>query len=463
VRQFLDGGDAAFAVLEQRATGSCVVFAQQVMPPGAHPATARVGFEVRQNGSATLFVERGVRFTRSADERVRRWFSGGQLDFGTFQELRQWIQTDLKGCYVSALDAPVPPRDQGEHGRIIAARELTDLEAVANQLPANAQAAHVDEDDLFQQLVTRIRGQDDAMRGLAKHVSRHLARQAPRRPATLMALGPTGVGKTAAAEYLPTALRDQLPDGAAYGYLRLDMSEYQERHRISQLLGAPQGYVGYGDGAQLVDRLRANARTVVLLDEIEKAHPDILRALMNCMDCGRLSTASAHAGGREVDCRRAVFLFTANLDAMGILQELETRKAFGNRAAVDAVCRRRLLAAGVAPELVGRIGCFLVFRPLDQHARAEVVALAIERVAGEYGVRVVRIAPAVVADILRTCPPEGFGARPDEYLVDELLGPCLAEAAATGLKEPMEVAAGPPYHCLRAEEPAQQGEVERHP
>lgn len=465
--QFLNGADPAFVVLERQATGSCVVFQQQIMPPGASSARARVGFEVSApDGPATLFVERGIRYAGSANESVGRWFSEGQLEFGSFQELRRWIQSDLKACYTLPPDAQARTTSHSERGRVMTARELTNLEAVADQLPADTNALHIDEDDLFEQLVKRIRGQDDAMRLIAKQVRRHLARQAPRRPATLMALGPTGVGKTAAAEYLPAVLRDRLPDGAAYSYLRLDMSEYQERHRISQLLGAPQGYVGYGEGAQLVDGLRANPRTIVLFDEIEKAHPDILRALMNAMDAGRLSTASANAGGHEVDCRRAVFIFTSNLDATGILQEIETRRAFGNRETVDAVCRNRLRAAGVAPELVGRIGCFLVFRPLDREARAEVVTLAITRVAEEYGLQVVRIAPTVVADVLRGCSSEGFGARPDEYLVDELLGPCLADAAATGLKEPMAVVAGPPYQCVRAEEPTVTGqpdEVAHHP
>lgn len=447
--QFLNGRDPAFALLERQATGACVVFQRQRMPPGATLVRARVGFEVNENdGKAMLFVERDILYAGS-HESVRRWLSEGQLEFGSFEELRRWIQEDLKACYLSPADAQAGSSSPSEGGRVMTAGELTDLEAVTDQLPRDTDALHIDEDGLFQQLVKRIRGQDDAMRLLAKQVRRHLARKAPQRPSTLMALGPTGVGKTAAAEYLPSALQDELPHAAAYAYLRLDMSEYQERHRISQLLGAPQGYVGYGEGAQLADRLLSNPRTIVLFDEIEKAHPDILRALMNAMDAGRLSTASANAGGHEIDCRRAVFIFTSNLDATGILQELETRKGFGQREIVDSVCRSRLRAAGVAPELAGRIGCFLVFRPLDRQARVEIVTLAITRVAEEYGLRVNRIDPTVVADILRTCSSEGFGARPDEYLVDELLGPCLAEAAAAAdLPGPLAVVAGPPYQCV---------------
>jgi ATP-dependent Clp protease ATP-binding subunit ClpA len=319
---------------------------------------------------------------------------------------------------------------------------------VDRQVPRGPIAAHIDDEDLFQQLIKRIRGQDDAMRLLARQVRRHLARRTPRRPLTLMALGPTGVGKTASAEYLPIALQGRLPGGANYGHLRLDMSEYQERHRVSQLLGAPQGYLGHDEGAQLINTLRINPRTIVLFDEIEKAHADILRALMNAMDAGRLSSAVAAGGGHEIDCRRSMFIFTSNLDAAGVLKTLNTRNAFGDRSTVDAVCRSHLRAAGVAPELIGRIGCFLVFRPLGREARAEIATLAITRVAEEYGVRIARIEPTVVADILKASPDEGFGARPDEYLIDELLGACLAEASTAGLEQPALLEAGPPYRCV---------------
>lgn len=286
------------------------------------------------------------------------------------------------------------------------------------------------------------------MRMLAKQVRRHLARSMPRRPATLVAVGPTGVGKTASAEYLSVALQHQLHDRQPYGYLRLDMSEYQEQFRVSQLLGAPQGYVGHDQGSQLVNTLRSNPRTIVLFDEIEKAHRDILRALMNAMDAGRLSSSQAVGDGHEIDCRRAIFIFTSNLDADGILKDLTTRNGFGDRSATDDVCRSRLRLAGVAPELIGRIGCFLVFRPINRPARAEIVTLAITRVAEEYGVRVARIDPAVVGDILNVSQDHRFGVRPDEYLVDELLGSCFAEAAAGGLEAPALVSAGPPYRCL---------------
>jgi hypothetical protein len=442
--QFLIGDDQAFEALVQQATRACVVFSQQLMPPGTAPSRARVGFEVNaEDGTARLLVDRGIEY-QGSNQDIRRWFAEGEMRFHSFDRLRGWIQEDLKGCYVLTT----PPSAQGAlPGQSVASpAELTDLEAVMKQAPKSSGAVYIDDSELLTQMVARIRGQDEAMRLLARVICRHLARRSPRRPATVMALGPTGVGKTAAAEWLPQALRTLDPAGPGYGYLRLDMSEYQERHRISQLLGAPQGYVGYGEGAQLVDTLAANPKTIVLFDEIEKAHPDILRALMNAMDAGRLTRAAATGQSREVDCRESVFLFTSNLDATGILKEVSERRVFGSREVLDGVCRRRLRAAGVAPELVGRIGSFLVFGALTPRSRAEIVTLSVSRVAEEYGLRLVTIAPGVVTSILAACPDEGFGARPDEYLVDDMLGACFAEAARNDTLSPLMLG-GPPYHC----------------
>ena len=190
---------------------------------------------------------------------------------------------------------------------------------------------YLDEEVLFQQLHKRILGQDDALKGLAAVMVRHLARQRPARPAVIFAVGPSGVGKTRTAEVMAQVLREFDDENNGYQFLRLDMTEYQEAHRVSQLIGAPQGYIGHGDGSQLADSLRANPRTIVLFDEIEKAHSAILRVLMNAMDAGRLSTAARSADGREIDCRHAVFMFTSNMDAKSILDELQSRSAFGNR------------------------------------------------------------------------------------------------------------------------------------
>lgn len=324
--------------------------------------------------------------------------------------------------------------------------QLTDLSAVHEAIAKQARSVLIDETHLFSELTKTIRGQDNALRLLSRRVCRHLAKEAPRRPLTVFSVGPTGVGKTESAKTLPKAIRALVPDGEAYAFLRLDMTEYQERHRLSQLAGSPQSYVGYGDGAQLPDALAANPRTVVVFDEIEKAHPDIMKFLMNAMDAGRLSTAAPTAAGREIDCRKAIFIFTSNIDASGILTELEQRGAFDESAVVDEVCRNRLKVAGIAPELVGRISCFLVFQPLSPEVQAEVVTLAIVNVGREYGVEVGRIEPTVIIAIMEATRSANFGARPFEYFIEEMLGLCFAEAVSAELPKPVEVQ-GPPFAC----------------
>jgi hypothetical protein len=299
---------------------------------------------------------------------------------------------------------------------------------------------------VFESLAARVRGQDDALRLLSRLACRHLARQQPRRPATAFALGPTGVGKTLAAESLPAALQEAGPGGTEYAFVRLDMSEYSESHRVSQLLGAPQGYVGHDNGAQLVNTLKANPKTIVLFDEIDKAHARVQYTLMNAMDAGRLSTAKASNGGWELDCREAIFLFTAHCDTAEILAEANRRAAKGHERAADDVCRAHLRATGILPEFIGRIGAFLVFRQLSERTRAEIIALSVSRTAQEYGLTVERVAPAVIAHLLALREDAGFGARPDEFLVDEVLGDCFATAADNLKGVPLAIA-GPPFEC----------------
>ncbi|MBU1800838.1 MAG: AAA family ATPase, partial [Actinobacteria bacterium] len=288
-----------------------------------------------------------------------------------------------------------------------------------------------------------VRGQNAAIATLAKRVALHAMQTAPRRPLTLFAVGPTGVGKTQAGQTLVAALAEA---GAELGYLRLDMSEYQESHSVSKLLGAPAGYVGYNDGAPLVDALRDGTPTVVHFDEIEKAHPNVLRALMNAMDAGRISASGQSDGpnGREIGSRRSVFYFTSNLDAEGIERALEEHRHSDLPHVVDEVCRERLRRSNIAPELVGRIHGFLAFRPLGRSARAEVAALAVARVAAQYGVRIGRIEPSVLVHLLSEAD-EGFGARPLEYLVESQLGPAFVAARRYG-SAPV-VVSGPPYRC----------------
>jgi ATP-dependent Clp protease ATP-binding subunit ClpA len=323
--------------------------------------------------------------------------------------------------------------------------DLTDLGAVISTTTTHA-AALLDEAELLRELKTRVYGQDSALEVAARRISRHVGRSQPRKPATLFAVGPTGVGKTETAKALATSL-GQLLNGRWSSLVRLNMNEYQERHRVSQLLGAPPSYVGYGDGTQLIEQLAAQPESIVLFDEIEKAHPDILVALMSAMDTGELSSPAPIARERVIDCRRAVFFFTSNIDAASITAALDAVDGPGESA--DAVCRRHLAASGIRPELVGRIGAFLVFRPLSDLARAEIATAALVRVASEYSLAVEMIDPEIVSSIVNR-PYDGLGARPDEYYIDDILGAEFARYAATSENRTIRLVATPQPACVPA-------------
>lgn len=450
MRQFIYGSDAAFEELERRALGVCVVFGDQELPPGCDPPTARIGFELQpESPAACLLVDRGVTYDGPAAG-VREWLASGERHFPNFTELKNWIRGELAGCYNEPADDQFQPAS-GPACQVDP-HQLTDL-AEVRPGPDQRGPLYLDQRRLLEELQTHVRGQQHSLRTLAHRVARHVARRHPRRPATFLAVGPTGCGKTKTAESLGVALQAVAPEGNDYGYLRLDMTEYQERHRISQLLGAPQGYVGYGDGAQLADALAANPKTIVLFDEIEKAHPDIFLTLINAMDAGRLSTPSRATRGRVIDCRQAMFLFTSNLDAADILLDLEQRAGFGDAQLVNQVCRRRLRAAGLKPELIARIGAFLVFQPLTASFRAEIVTQAIARLAGEYGLRVGRIEPSVVEAVLDSTALDGFGVRPDEYAIDDLLGAVFAQAARGAATHEEYLVEGPPFGCRLMSKP----------
>ena len=437
MRQFLVKDDAAFRDLESRARLSCIRFRDQEMPPGCSATHADVGFQIdHTSGLAMLFVTRGMIYV-GHDPDMLSWFRDGVKFFRSFAELKAWLQGPLKESFNMR---------PGISETLPEASQLTNLPAVHEAIRNIDRPLYLDEATLFDTLRKKVVGQDDALRTLTSVIVRHCARRQPMRPAVVFAVGPSGVGKTRSMEVLAEALRDVHRKHHGYQFLRLDMSEYQEAHRVSQLIGAPQGYIGHGDGSQLVDTLRANPETIVLFDEIEKAHPAILRVLMNAMDAGRLSSASRSDGGHEIDCRRSVFTFTSNVDANSIIDELQARNAFGKSSVEDEVCRRRLHAAGIPAEIVGRIGRFLIYKPLNSETKATIMTLSIREVAAEYGLNVSLIDPSVIVTFMQTTRSESFGVRPDRFLIDEMLGNAFAKAAAQSVTEPVEIT-GPPFVC----------------
>jgi DNA polymerase III delta prime subunit len=433
--------------LEQRAKGVCIRFCSEQMPTGCEPPTADVGFEIdAETGRCLLHVSRGLHCSGCPGD-IRAWLETGTKQFETFGEFSNWISTELAGAYNAAtteIPQPTAPDECKQHSGA-----LTDFESIEHAVGTMDNTPYLDEDDLLLSLLEKVHGQVDALRAMVAAIARHCARRNPRGPAVLFAVGPTGTGKTRAALCLAQALKNREKD-AAYGFLRLDMSEYQEEHRVSQLIGSPQGYVGHGEGSQLVDALQANPRVIVLFDEIEKAHPAILRVLMNAMDAGRLSTSHRTSNGHEVDCRHAVFIFTSNLRSKEIIDELEAHNSSADRTVIDEVCRKQFQAAGILPEIVGRIGSFLVFHPLTPKVMARITVTAVVEVAEEYGIEVAYVEPQVVVGLLKNNRTQNLGARPGRNMVDDLLGGEFAKAAIRGVDYPVSIEGSPPQ-CVRYE------------
>ncbi len=442
MRQFYNARERDFGALMRRTEGRCVAFPDQELPSGASPARCRVGFEVDLDGKVRLLVDRNIRYD-GPSESVARWLQDGAIEMADAATMHRWIRRELEPTFAPASgDGPDPGRARA----VRRAEDLTCLDEIELETP-ETEATHIDAAELEEVLKRSIRGQDAAVATLAGAVSRHLARPRPRRPLSALSIGATGVGKTATAQALPGALEELAPR-SGYRFLRLDMNEFQERHRVSQLLGAPAGYIGHGDGSELIEALSEDGRVVVLFDEIDKAHPSVLRVLMNAMDAGRISGGSVGAADGAVDCRRAIFLFTSNLLDERQLERLQGRTSDdADPGEVQAACRRAVSAAGMRSELVGRLGTMLVYGPLDARARSEIVTLSVARVADEYGLNVQRVAPETVEALLGHVATTRFGARPDEYLVDRLLGASFA-AAAQSRQLDVEVRGTGPFECV---------------
>jgi ATP-dependent Clp protease ATP-binding subunit ClpB len=250
----------------------------------------------------------------------------------------------------------------------------------------------------------RVIGQDEAVRVVADAVLRARAGiQDPRRPiGSFIFLGPTGVGKTELARALAASLFDSEDN-----MVRLDMSEYQERHTVSRLMGAPPGYVGYEEGGQLTEAVRRKPYSVVLFDEIEKAHPDVFNALLQILDDGRLTDAQ----GRTVNFRNTVIIMTSNVGSLYLLEGLT---ADGE---IEEPARERVLAdlrEQFRPEFLNRLDEIVLFKPLTLAEIEQIVDLQIASVRARLADRRLNLelTPDARAFIARQGYDPVYGARP---------------------------------------------------
>ena len=282
---------------------------------------------------------------------------------------------------------------------------------------------------LEEELHKRVVGQDEAVTAVAKAVRRARAGlKDPKRPiGSFLFLGPTGVGKTELARALASSLF-----GDESAMIRLDMSEYMEKHTVSRLVGAPPGYVGYEEGGQLTDAVRRKPYSVILLDEVEKAHADFFNILLQVLDDGRLTDSQ----GRTVDFRNTVIIMTSNLGAkalhknspeLGFLaakksdfnvdenKEIEFKEA--KKSVMDAVKRH------FRPEFLNRIDEMIVFHPLTGEDLKEIVTILMSDVTKRLGERDLQL--EITPEAMKLLVKEGsdftMGARPLKRAIQRLI------------------------------------------
>ncbi|HWP99645.1 MAG TPA: ATP-dependent chaperone ClpB [Vicinamibacterales bacterium] len=260
----------------------------------------------------------------------------------------------------------------------------------------------------------RVVGQDEAVAAVANAIRRARAGlQDPNRPlGSFLFLGPTGVGKTELARALAEFLFDD-----ERAMVRIDMSEYQEKHTVSRLIGAPPGYVGYEEAGQLTEVVRRRPYSVVLFDEVEKAHPEVLNVLLQLLDDGRLTDGQ----GRTVDFKNTVVIMTSNVGS----HVLAERAAEG-RGALDEAVRRQVTAAlreYFRPEFLNRIDEIIFFRPLEREHLRRIVDIQVARLARRLEERKLRIELTDAARDLLIAEgyDPAYGARPLRRAIQRLV------------------------------------------
>jgi ATP-dependent Clp protease ATP-binding subunit ClpB len=275
------------------------------------------------------------------------------------------------------------------------------------------------------ELGQRVVGQTEAVAAVSNAVRRSRAGlQDPHRPTgSFIVLGPTGVGKTETAR----ALADFLFDDER-AMIRLDMSEYMEKHSVARMIGAPPGYVGYEEGGQLTEAVRRRPYSVVLFDEVEKAHPDVFNVLLQILDDGRLTDGQ----GRVVDFRNTVLIMTSNIGSQFIVDAGAVASPEAWRAVEERV--RNELRNYFRPEFLNRVDDIVVFRPLSREDLDRIVELQIARldqllVDRQLVLRVTDDARTLLAD--RGYDPV-YGARPLKRVIQQMLQNPLAMAVLEG-------------------------------
>ncbi|HTK44211.1 MAG TPA: ATP-dependent chaperone ClpB [Patescibacteria group bacterium] len=366
---------------------------------------------------ATKSELEGLQVQIDQAEREANYERAAQLKYGTQRELQERLAQEEAA--MAALQGPNSLLKEE-----VTADEIADIVSKWTGIPVTrlmegelAKLVHMEE-----RLHERVVGQDEAIEAVSDAVRRARAGlKDPRRPiGSFLFLGPTGVGKTELARALAAFLFDD-----EHAMVRIDMSEYMEKFTVSRLVGAPPGYVGYDEGGQLTEAVRRRPYQVVLLDEIEKAHPDVFNVLLQVLDDGRLTDGQ----GRTVDFKNTLVIMTSNVGSQ-VIAASGVRP--GDTEAYEAMKRQvtDALRMQFRPEFLNRVDEVIVFHALTEADLAAIVELLVADLQRRLAVQdlTLDLTPAARALIAREGTDPTFGARPLKRTIQRLVENPLARA-----------------------------------
>ena len=387
-----------------------------------------------------------AKLRKANDELVARW-DGEKASIARVREVKKEIDSVKQQMEQAERDYDLNKLAELKYGRLPALqKELADLSVKDEK--GNDQVLlkeEVDEEDIAKVVSTwtgipvarlgsgereklvhleeilhqRVVGQDEAVKAVSEAVVRARAGiKDPNRPiGSFIFLGPTGVGKTELAKTLAEVLFDD-----ERNMVRIDMSEYMEKHTVSRLIGAPPGYVGYDEGGQLTEAVRRHPYSVILLDEIEKAHADVFNVLLQVLDDGRLTDGQ----GRSVDFKNTLIIMTSNLGSAEIMRKQ------GNIERDDV---QQMLMNFFRPEFLNRVDDIVVFKPLQAEQIKDIVKLVLKELADRLAKQLeikLTASDETVAHLASAGFDPAFGARPLKRLIVHTVENLLARKIVAG-------------------------------
>lgn len=373
--------------------------------------------EEKQSILRTQAIKKEIDSVKSQMEQAEHNYDlakASELKYGKLPELQQKLK-DQEAYLAEHQDSQLLKEEVGEEDIAQVVSRWTGIPVTKMMTGEREKLLHLEET-----LHQRVVGQDKAVQVVSDAIIRARAGiKDPNRPiGSFIFLGPTGVGKTELAKTLAESLFDD-----ERNIIRIDMSEYMEKHTVSRLIGAPPGYVGYDEGGQLTEAVRRRPYSVILLDEIEKAHPDIFNVLLQILDDGRLTDGK----GRVVNFKNTIIIMTSNLGSHEILESKDYDEA--NKKVRD------LLKQYFRPEFLNRVDDIVVFKALQKEQVKDIVSILLERL-GKRLEKQVKIHLTWTDNVLQALADQGFnpqfGARPLRRLITHTVETALSRDIIAG-------------------------------